>query len=77
MAKIPMVALALGIVGMLLGGGTLVVSILLPSLTHGRTNWEEALWGIIPGALVLMLSFVLAVVGLIVIIVKRRKKTPA
>ena len=77
MAKIPMVALALGIVGMLLGGGTLVVSILLPPLTHGRTSWEEALWGIIPGAVVLMFSFVLAVVGLIVIIVKRRKKTPA
>jgi hypothetical protein len=68
------VALILGLIGMLLGGGVLLVSLLLPVLTDGRTSWEEAMFGIIPGALVLVLSFVVAVVGLVVMIVKRRGK---
>jgi hypothetical protein len=66
------VALILGLTGMLLGGGVLLVSLLLPVLTDGRTSWEEAMLGIIPGALVLSLSFVFAVVGLVVMIVKRK-----
>jgi hypothetical protein len=70
------VALILGVVGILLGGGVLLVSLLLPALTNGRTSWDEALFGIIPGALVLMGSSVLAIIGLIVLIIKR-KKTPA
>jgi hypothetical protein len=66
------VALILGFTGMLLGGGVLLVSLLLPVLTDGRTSWEEAMLGIIPGALVLSFSFVVAVVGLVVMIVKRK-----
>ena len=72
MAKVGLVALILGLTGMLLGGGVLLVSLLLPVLTDGRTSWEEAMLGIIPGALVLSFSFVVAVVGLVVMIVKRR-----
>ena len=72
MAKVGLVALILGLIGMLLGGGVLLVSLLLPVLTDGRTSWEEAMLGIIPGALVLAFSFVVAVVGLVVMIVKRR-----
>ena len=72
MAKVGLVALILGLIGMLLGGGVLLVSLLLPVLTDGRTSWEEAMLGIIPGALVLSFSFVVAVVGLVVMIVKRR-----
>ena len=67
------VALILGVVGILLGGGVLLVSLLLPALTNGRTSWEEALFGIIPGALILIGSFVLAVVGLVLVIMKRKK----
>ena len=67
------VALILGVVGILLGGGVLLVSLLLPAMTDGRTSWDEALFGIIPGALVLMGSSVLAIVGLIVLLMKRRK----
>ena len=74
MAKIALVALVLGILGILLGGGVLLVSILLPVMTDGRTSWDEAMLGIIPGALVLFVSFILAVAGLIVMIVKRRSK---
>ena len=74
MAKIGLVVLILGLVGVLLGGGTLLVSLLLPALTDGRTSWDEALLGIIPGALVLALSFLVAVVGLVVMIVGRKGK---
>jgi hypothetical protein len=70
------IALILGIVGIVLGGGVLLVSVLLPPLTNGRTSWEEAMFGIIPGALILMGSFVLAIVGAILLIMKR-KKSPA
>ena len=68
------VALILGILGMLLGGGVFLVSMLLPVLTDGRTSWEEALLGIIPGAVVSSFSFILAVVGVILIMMKRRKR---
>jgi len=67
------VALILGVIGMLLGGGVLLVSILLPPLTDGRTSWDEAMIGIIPGALVLLCSFALALVGLIAMLTRRKK----
>jgi uncharacterized membrane protein YhiD involved in acid resistance len=75
-AKVGLVALVLGLVGVLLGGGVLLVSLLLPALTDGRTSWDEAMLGIIPGALLLSLSFVVAAAGLVVMIVKRAKKSP-
>ena len=74
MAKVALVALVLGILGILLGVGVLLVSILLPVMTDGRTSWDEAVLGIIPGAVVLFASFILALAGLIVMIVKRRSK---
>lgn len=67
------VLLILGVLGILLGGGVLLVSLLLPALTDGRTSWDEALFGIIPGALVLMVSFVLAIAGAVVLMMKRKK----
>lgn len=67
------VALILGVVGMLLGGGVFLVSLLLPALTNGRTSWDEALFGIIPGALVLMVSSVIAIIGVVLLIMKRKK----
>ena len=75
MAKVAVAALIVGILGMLLGGGVLLISVLLPVLTDGRTSWEEAMFGIIPGAIVLLLAFILAVVGLIVVLVKRRNQS--
>jgi len=73
MAKVGLVALILGLIGVVLGGGVLLVSLLLPAMTDGRTSWDEALIGIIPGALLLCVSFVVAVAGLVVMVVKRRK----
>jgi hypothetical protein len=75
MSKVGLGVLILGIAGMLLGGGVLLVSLLLPALTNGRTSWDEAMLGIIPGALLLSLSFVVALAGAVVLFVKRGKKT--
>ena len=77
MAKAALGALILGILGMVLGGGVFLVSILLPGMTNGRTSWEEAMMGIIPGGLLLGFSFVVAAVGLVVMIMNRKKKDPA
>jgi hypothetical protein len=77
MAKAGLVVLILGLLGVLLGGGVLLVSLLLPALTDGRTSWDEAMLGIIPGAIVLSLSFVVAIIGLVVMIVGRKNKARA
>ena len=74
MAKLGLVVMILGLAGVLLGGGVLLVSLLLPVLTDGRTSWDEALLGIIPGAIVLALAFVLAVVGLVVMVMGRKRQ---
>jgi len=47
---------------------------LLPVLTDGRTSWDEALLGIIPGAIVLSISFFIFAAGLIIVLVQRKKK---
>ena len=68
------IVMILGILGILLGGAVLLISVLLPIMTDGRTSWDEALIGIIPGAVVLMGAFFLFVVGLVVMLVERKKK---
>lgn len=77
MAKVGLVVLIVGLLGALLGGGILVISLLLPTLTEGRTSWDEALLGVIPGALVLGISFVIAVAGLVVMLLKRKRRGTA
>ena len=74
MSKVGLVVLILGLLGALLGGGVLLVSLLLPTLTDGRTSWDEAMLGIIPGAVLLLLSLVVAVAGAVVLILKRGKR---
>lgn len=67
------IVLAIGILGVLLGAAVTVVSMLLVPLTNGRTSWEEAMLGIIPGIIVFLFSFVITVVGIVLIVVGRRK----
>ncbi len=67
------IILVLGILGVLLGFVVTAISVALPSFTNGRTSWEEAMFGIIPGVVVLVISFVIAVVGLVIIIMGRKK----
>jgi uncharacterized membrane protein len=68
------IILIIGILGVLLGGAVLLISLLLPVLTDGRTSWDEALLGIIPGAFVLTISFIISVAGLIIVLVQRKKR---
>ena len=74
MSKVGLVVLVVGLLGVLLGGGVLLVSLLLPVLTDGRTSWDEAMLGIIPGALLLLLSLVVTAAGAVVLIMKRKKQ---
>lgn len=69
------ILLILGILGILLGGVTVVVSLMLPQLTR-NVKMDEALFGVAGGAVLLVLSLLPTVVGLIVIIL-RRKRTAA
>ena len=68
------IIMIVGILGVLLGGAVLLISLLLPVVTDGRTSWDEALLGIIPGAFVLTISFIIFVAGLIIVLVQRKKK---
>ena len=68
------IIMIVGILGVLLGGAVFFISILLPVVTDGRTSWDEALLGIIPGAIVLTISFVIFAAGLIFMLVQRKKK---
>ena len=67
------IVLVLGILRVLLGLAVTGVSVALPLVTDGRTSWEEAALGIIPGVLVLILSFFVFVIGLIFVIKNRKK----
>ena len=68
------IIMVIGLLGVLLGGVVLLISLLLPVITDGRTSWDEALLGIIPGAVVLVISFVIFAGGLIIVLVQRKKK---
>lgn len=68
------IILVLGILGLLLGLLVTGGSIALPIATNGRTSWDEAMLGIIPGAVLLVLSFPVALLGLIFVIKNRKKK---
>ena len=68
------IVMIIGILGVLLGGAVLLISLLLPVLTDGRTSWDEALLGIIPGAIVLTISFIIFAFGLVIVLVQRKKK---
>ena len=57
---------------MVIGGGVFLVSLMLPMMSS-HTSWDEAMFGIIPGAFVLMVSSVLAIVGVVLLIMKRKK----
>lgn len=66
------IVLVLGILGLLLGIAVTGISIALPFISNG-VSWEEAALGIIPGAVVLVLSFFVFLLGLIFVIKGRKK----
>ena len=67
------IVLVLGILGFLLGLAVTAISAALPFVTDGRTDWDEAIFGIIPGVIILVLSFPVLVLGLIFVIKNRKK----
>ena len=68
------IVLILGILGLLLGLAVTGVSVALPVVTDGRVAWDEGpIIGVIGGGLVLVVSFLMFLVGLI-LVVKNRKK---
>lgn len=67
------ILLILGILGILLGGIITVVSLVLPQLTR-NVSMSEASIGIIGGIVVVVLSFVPAILGVVIMVLK--KKTP-
>lgn len=68
------IVLILGILGVLLGFLVTAVSVALPIVNGPHTSWEEAMFGIIPGVIILILSFFVFVIGLIFVIKNRKKK---
>ena len=66
------IVLVLGILGLLLGIAVTGISLALPFVSNG-VSWDEAMLGIIPGALVLVVSFFIFVLGLIFVIKGRKK----
>ena len=68
------IVLVLGILGVLLGFAITAISVALPLATDGRTSWEEAALGIIPGVVFLVISFFVFLIGLIFVLKNRKKK---
>ena len=68
------IVLVLGILGVLLGFAVTAISVALPIVNGPHTSWEEAMFGIIPGAIFLILSFFVFLIGLIFVIKNRKKR---
>ena len=67
------VVMIFGLLGVLFGLAVTIISAALVPMTNGRTSWEEAMLGIIPGIIVLFFSFFVFVLGLIFVIKNRKK----
>jgi hypothetical protein len=52
----------------------LLVSIVLPIVTAGRTSWDEAMWGIIPGSICSGISFLILLIGAVWMLMSRRRR---
>ena len=66
------IVLVLGILGFFFGLLVSGISLALPELTSGRTSYEEAMLGFIPGVLIMVLSLLAALIGLIFVIKDRK-----
>ena len=64
--------LIFGILLMILSGVVFLVCLALPSATNNRVNFEEALLGIIPSALVFLPALGLTIISA-VLLIKNRK----
>ncbi len=69
------ILLGLGILGILLGGLIAIVSVILPQMTR-NISMSEASIGIIGGAVLLVLSFLPLIIGIVLMIMNRKKANP-
>lgn len=70
----PKILAGLGCAGLVVFGLVLAVSLALPLATNGRTSWDEAMLGIVPGAACTSLSFLLLAGGLVWMFATRGRK---
>ena len=71
--KAPWILLTAGIGFFVLSCGVAFVSLLLPALTNGRTDMEEAMLGVVPGGCCSMLSLVMVLGAVIWLALGGRK----
>jgi hypothetical protein len=67
--------LVIGILLMILAGIAFLVCLILPSMTNNRVNFEEALLGLIPAALIFFLALVMTIISAIFVL--KAKKNAA
>lgn len=67
------VVFRLGVGGLILGFLIVIVSIVLFRIISNGANLEDALLGIIPGALLIVVSFLLILVGWVFVSIKGKK----
>lgn len=66
------ILLILGILGILLGGLVAIVSLILPQMTR-NVSMSEATIGIAAGIIILAASLLPAALGVVVIVINRKK----
>ncbi len=66
------ILLILGVLGVLLGGVIAIISLILPSMTR-NVSMSEAMIGVIAGAILLVISFVPAIIGIIILVMKKKQ----
>jgi ABC-type antimicrobial peptide transport system permease subunit len=66
--------LMIGILGMLLSFIVFVVCLLLPSMTHNRINFKEAMVGLIPSAIIGFLAFIVTAISAVMILMAKKNK---
>ena len=69
----PKILIGVGTALTLICGLVLLISLALPVISDGKTNWEEAMLGIIPSAICGFLSFLLLAGGVVWLALARRK----
>jgi hypothetical protein len=53
-----------------------IVCLLLPSMTNNRVSFDEALLGLIPAVLLLLLGFVITIISAILLIKAKKNAVP-
>ena len=70
-------SLIIGILLMVLAGIAFLVCLALPSMTNNRVNFQEAMLGLIPAAIVFFLALVLTIVSVIFVLKAKKAAVPA